>query len=420
MSNKLTSTGIGIFLLILLIVRFFRPVLLEPFNNYFNGLKYCVILTAIPFIMTKGKLFSQDIILRPFFNWYFIFAILNILTCFYFRGQSPFISYWAWIPFFFMLYYPAFLSVSLKLEDWENILFSLYQLFLVCFILQFLLRGSVQLFRLDTEFEYLERESRVRIFSDSILYFGTLYCLNKYLVKESTKMLIYFLIGTACIFLQGFRMLILGYTVISFVMFIRLYKLSFKTTFFIGVVLAFSLYGLQTRVVQDKLTEIVDRNETANFENESYVRVLLVDYYYNNHFINKLEMFLGSGMPHMSPHNPERAESEYSRQCSYNAFYYHFYPVDMGLLGLSWNAGIPFTITFILLMLLVARMKVPRDYWYVAAWEIFIVIVGLTNEISYYHSNIIYQVVALVIITKVHEEQQLDFNYNLNNEKFLI
>lgn len=194
----------------------------------------------------------------------------------------------------------------------------------------------------------------------------------------------------------------------------KLHKSKKNLLFFIIISCGAIGYLYQTSFGQDKINQMINRNQKDNFDNGDYVRVLLVDYYYSDHFKNYLEMFLGSGMPQITL-NPSTTKSQYSKECSENAILYHYYPVDMGLIGLSWNAGIPFTVSFIILMLSVIRMKIPKEYYYLCFWEIYIVLVGTTNELSYYHSNVIYQSIALTIISsfqitkgnnKIHNEKQ--------------
>lgn len=400
-SKKYTGILFGL-LVILFILKFFCPVFLKPFLGSFNGIKYCLVMTVLPFIIKKDSLSMRGLLFNNYFKWYFLFAIVNIISCNLFRDQALWVSYWMWIPFFMVIFYPVFMTWKKPVIYWEKIIEIIFCIFLVCFVLQFVFRKTQQLFVLDTQFEYLEFESRIRIYSDSILYLGSFFCFNRYLTRGMNKYLLLFAIGSVCVFLQGFRMMILCYLIISFLMFVRIRKISFRTAFLMFLLVAGIGIGLQTDLAKDKIEEMTTRNERANFGEEDYVRVLLVDYYYNSHFKNNAELILGSGIPHLCQANPEMAESSYSRECSNNADAYHFYPADMGLVGLSWNAGIPFTICFILLLLAIARTKTPGfDYLYIGAWEIFIVMIGLTNELSYNHANIIYQAIVMVILTQV-------------------
>lgn len=398
MHKKTIGFLAGIFL-ILFLLRFFQPVFLRPL--IFNGKSYCVIMSVLPFLFVRGRIITQRLILKKQLFIYVLLGVLNILSCYLFRNQPVWVSYWMWIPFFLILYYPIFSTWNWRVYDWEKTIKVLYEIFLICFILQFIFRNTTQLFILDTPFEYLEFESRVRIYSDSILYLGSFFCLNKYLSSGKKQYLFLYIIGTGCIFLQGFRMLLLSYIIISALLFFRLGKMSFRLFLLLFAICLCIGVSMETYIVKDKIEEITNRNERARFDDKNYVRVRLIDYYYHNHFENNIEMFLGSGIPHINVVNPNKAESSYSRECSLKAIQYHFFPADMGLLGLSWNAGVPFTFCFIILLLSIARIKVPSKYLYIGAWELFLIIIGLTNELSYNHANIIYQALVLTLLSKL-------------------
>jgi hypothetical protein len=71
----------------------------------------------------------------------------------------------------------------------------------------------------------------------------------------------------------------------------------------------------------------------------------------------------------------------------------------MGLMGLSWNTGIPFVLCFIILLIQMAITKVPSSYYYLNSWALFLLIAGLiTHPACYYHHNVIYLSIALTIL----------------------
>ena len=402
------------FFLILFILQFYRPIFLKDIWSHFNSFKYALLMMPLPFILCKGAYWRQKYAFKKVFVCCFIFMVLNIITCYLYRNQSIFVSMGEWTTLFFICFYPTFVSWKRGTHFWEKIILLLYILFLVIFALQFLSRDKFELFYLDNSFAGFSKEDRLRLYSDGILYLGSLFSLNKYLCNGNKKFLILFFLGLLGIFIEGYRMLIICYIPILLFMLYKLHKSKKNLLFFIIISCGAIGYLYQTSFGQDKINQMINRNQKDNFDNGDYVRVLLVDYYYSDHFKNYLEMFLGSGMPQITL-NPSTTKSQYSKECSENAILYHYYPVDMGLIGLSWNAGIPFTVSFIILMLSVIRMKIPKEYYYLCFWEIYIVLVGTTNELSYYHSNVIYQSIALTIISsfqitkgnnKIHNEKQ--------------
>lgn len=373
--------------------------------SLFNGLKYALIIWPLPFLLCKGSYWGQSYSFKLTYILCFCFMLLNIITCYLYRGQSVLVSISEWTPLYLLCFYPTFVSWRQSPLFWENILITLYVVFVVIFALQYFARDKFFLFYLDNDFEGLLREDRVRLFSDGILYLGSLLCLNKYLCDGKVKYFVLFVLGALCIFIEGYRMLIVCYIPIILGMIYKLHKFNKSLVLFILVGGLAIAYIAQSSFGQDKYNQMLDRNQRDNFENGDYVRVLLVNYYYTEHFIDYLEMFLGSGMPQLVD-PPSKAKSNYSKDFSEKAALYHFYPVDMGLIGLSWNAGIPFTVCFVVLMLSVLRHKLPKEYYYLWFWELYIVIVGTTNELSYYHSNVIYQAIVLAIISSIVDVQE--------------
>jgi hypothetical protein len=388
-----------ILLLVLFIVRFYKPLKLEGLLKLFDKGHIGLFLTVLfPFVLCRGRLMRKDLLCIKTIKFYLFFLVLNIASCYYFRGQSPYVSFICWASYLLILYYPTFASWNCSSDIWEKLLRILFKIILCAFLIQYIFIRK-QLFILDTDFDYLQVETRIRLFSDGILYLGSLLYFNKYLSTNRKSYLILFALGSLSIFLQGFRVVLLSYSLSSLVMYLRIKKIGFsliKNFFLIMIPL---LCFLQTNVAQNKINEILDRNESANFDDDSYVRVLLVDYYYSEHFINNIELVLGSGLPALNSDNPSKAPSAYSKYCSQNAVDYHFYPVDMGLMGLSWNTGIPFVLCFIILLIQMAITKVPSSYYYLNSWALFLLIAGLiTHPACYYHHNVIYLSIALTIL----------------------
>lgn len=392
-------------LVILFLVSFFHLEIL-PWRVWERNYRMLFIIPILAIFLCKGRYTFRSFTERKFIFWYFFFIVLNCITCLIFREQSIFVSLLGWKSFFLILFIPTFISWKLTIKQWENVLESIFVIILFCYIIQYIFL-DVEIFRLDKVRDFLEVETRVRIFSDGILFLGSLYSLNKFFTtKLKFKYSVLYIISIFIIFMQGFRMLILGMIICSILLYFRINGFSKKIFIALFSLFILSSIALELPIVQNKINEITNRNENSNFENDSYVRVLLIDYFYNEHFKNNLELILGSGMTKLavaeSKTEISQPLSKYARYRSQLAAYNHFYPVDVGLIGLSWEAGIPFTITFILLLLSMAKKKVEKDYFYLGFFELFGVIVGGTHAMCYWHSNIIYHALVFVIIYKAN------------------
>ena len=389
---------------------FLRPIWAIVSEHYLVEFSFYLLIPITLCFLKQSSIFSRELLFPNLFKLYFFFIVVNFITCYYYRGQSPLVSAYGWGTFFLILYYPVFKSFNYNSRFWEKVLFSLYCIFLICYFTQYFFRFSgVQIFVLDTSLEQLEISSTVRLFADGILSLGLFYCLNKWVTKHSTTCKYLFFVGMIAELLltSRIRWLVLPIACVYFLH--RIYGFSVKTIAII--ILSYGLFValLQTDVAQERINYVIEKAEKQSFDNESYVRVLLIDYFQNDHFKNPFEQILGSGMPKIkaSEESARNALSDYSRYMSSLFVDRDFYCYDMGYLGLSWLGGIPFTLILLLLQYSIFRKKVPKDYLYIGVWELYLLISGWFNEEVFGFTNMICQVLALTILSTVIKENSV-------------
>lgn len=369
--------------------------------------RYIFMLFLFCFFFCAGNYWKQNMFAKKILAFCLFFMMLNMITCKLYRDQGFLHSIMAWKEFTPLFLYPVFCSWNKDVNFWEKVIEKLYLLILFCFAVQYIFI-KVQIFQLDTDFDYLERETRIRLFSDAILGLGALYALNKYLLSRKLYYALFFIMGTLFIFLQGFRMLLLGYFLSCLILCLRIYKVSLKTFFLFVSASAILYFASRIPIVSDKIDELVNRTETQNFDNEDYIRVECMNYFYTSFFKNDAELVLGSGRAIIDAEHQQNWISQYSRERSNLADYYHYYPVDLGLLGLSWETGIPFVLCFILLILSPFCCKVPESLYYLQMYGFLIVIIGFTHPWSYYHQNTIYLAIVLTILTSYIQREKTE------------
>lgn len=186
--------------------------------------------------------------------------------------------------------------------------------------------------------------------------------------------------------------------------FYKIYGFSTKTILILIAGFGLFVALLQTDIVQERIEYVIEKAERQSFNNDSYVRVLLIDYFQNEHFKTPMEHVMGSGMPKLNAERANLALSGYSRYMSSLFIDDDFYCYDMGYLGLSWLAGIPFTLVFLFLLFCIFRTKVPKDYFYISVWELYLLMSGWFNEEVFGFTNMICQVLALTILSAVIKE----------------
>lgn len=336
--------------------------------------------------------------------YYGFFIVLNCITCYVFRRQSGIVTLQAWVPFLIIYLYPVMRTWNLSLEEWQKIIILLFIYYAIGYILQFIFNKTMILYMSSTWDKFL-REGRIRIFSEGILYLGTLLFWNKYLLKKKVIFLLLFILGVLLIFLTRFRLIIVTFPIVLLYIYFKINGFSWKIISYSIIIVLTINVASHLQVVQKAIDEMYERNEKSNLDNENYARVVGFDYFTKNHFKSNVEYFLGSGMAVLAV-DAEKQEvhnspSQYSRKMSRLGAYSHIFTVDWGLLGLSWVAGIPFVLILILILLKVILTKIPNDYLYLRGYCIFVLLIGLFNPMVYYHKNIFFLAIILTILDQV-------------------
>lgn len=415
MLNIIFSNRKLLLFFILWIVEFFHFLLFPRFLINIQNDRLLILVFFLLFLWFLERRKRNQIKYEKLFGLLMILLLLsvvfNCISCYYFRAQSSWETLINWSPILLLLLYYPLSVIKINIRDWERILLSVFILNLAIRYLIILYPPSVDFFKMDMSVERYLEEHRLRLISDGILFLGNLMCFNNLINhKDKTKLnLFLFLASWLGIFLMGFRTAILANVISCAFMFFKRKKniIKYSFIFLFGLLISFFVF-INIPMVQDRIDEIVERNKTQNFRNEDYVRVLLVNYYYTNYFKSSTELFFGSGMVYRVYHEKnysktfkESYPSDYSKLVSYNSQAYHFFPVDMGLIGLSWEAGIPAAIILFSLCIVLFSSKVDNDFLYIKGWGLFLILTSVTLPFYYYHKNMIYTAIVFVIFMKM-------------------
>lgn len=396
----------------LVVLEFFRLAIIYNLipNTLHSGFGY-LLLAFVPCLMlTSNSHFflrfnrNNKLLCNKLLLYYGLFIALNCITCYIFRGQSVIVTIQAWTPFLIIYLYPIMRTWNLSLEDWQKIIVALFIYYAIGYILQYIFNTTMIMYMSSTWEKYL-REGRIRIFSESILYIGTLLFWNKYLLKKKNIFLLLFVLGFFLIFLTRFRLIILTLPIVLLYIYFKINGFSWKIiSYSIIIVLAINLASYMP-VVQEAIDEMYERNERSNLDNDNYARVVGYEYFTKNHFKNNVEYFFGSGMTVLAvdaeKQEVHKTPSKYSKEMSRLGAYSHLFTVDWGLLGLSWVAGIPFVSILILILFKIIWTSVPNDYLYLRGYCIFVLLIGIFNPMVYYHKNIFFLAIILTILDLV-------------------
>lgn len=416
MFKNLFYSKASVLLLMLFIVEFFR---FHLFPHFLRDLTNFRLLLVIIILLTMWSIDDVKIRVHTSYMKKFnllmlclaICIILNCISCLYYREQSLFETICNWSPILILyLYYPLS-SVNLKVKDWEKILFWLFAINVLAHVLLSFIDRPYLFFDLDVSDVRYDKDHRLRLYSDGILFLGSIFSFNKFLTDKNNRIyyFLFYLLSLYAIFLMGFRTVIMSILVVCFLLYVKIRRLSFKFVALSAFLfsLSFFLY-INSDAIQNRTQEIVNRNQTANFGNEDYVRVLLINFYYTDYFKSPTEMVFGSGMVRRLFDNPEITKtfkgvypSKYSKEVSIYSDRYHFFPVDLGIIGFSWEAGIPAALILLLLCFLLLIPSQDDEYNYIRGWGLFNILISVTIPFYYYHKNLLFTVVVIVIFMKL-------------------
>lgn len=398
-TNKKTVHIFIPLLIVLFIMAFYRPVF---YVDILSGLKLLAFSILVNMIFIR-KIYSLSAMpFKKLFILYFLFIVLNIISCWIFREQSFWVSIKCYAPFFLVYLTPAFYSMNLTTEKWEKVLSYLWLIYIICNYLQYIFI-DIQLFNLMKEFFRMKEEMRAVVFGEAILYLGGLMCLNRFLLHKKKIYMIGYLLTCVLIFLHGFRMSILGFSIVSILLITKIVGLR-RTILISSIVAIFSFtFIIQIPIVQDKISEITERNQNDNLNNEDYARLKTWNYFNNNHFKNPIERVLGSGQTLVFAREAIKTktpnyESKYSKDRCELVYYNYTWSVDWGLIGLSWDSGILFTLCLIVLLYLIYKEKLRNELLYIKYWALYLLIIGVTQATSYSQNIFVFYAIILTII----------------------
>ena len=345
----------------------------------------------------KESLFRWPIVLLIFF------IVINSVSSTYLRNQSFVDSFKQASPYMMIISYFFYMGKRIRVNQLEELLFCLLMIFDVGYLVQFLLYPNVVIFP-GAAVKYLG-DVRIRIDGQCICSLGYFFCISKFLLDERKKnYLLWAALSFFVIFLWGFRSILAVNILFTLFMVYKSKGLGklFYWGIFVSIVLAILMF---LPIVQDKIGSMMQRQARGDtITNSDYIRVIVFDYFMNDHFKSSLEYFLGSGLPD--------GHSVYSRDIRYMEEHGRNWN-DWGLLGLSWLLGVPAILTMVYYSLKAGIVKINKDYYYVKYWFIFMLCTSLFSAEFIRTGSFIIQGIALAIVNKAYNENRhIDISQN--------
>lgn len=374
------------------------------FTGVLNISNTILLACSIPFVIKNWKIttfFKKPIAL------FILFLLLNIVSCYYYRGQGFIDTFKAEANYFYILTYFIWFSVSNDLREVEKGLLGVSTLVIFLYLIQYLLLPyGVVFLPVDELSQELGYAARFKIIGQGFISIGYFFCINKFML---TKKFIYVIIAICAfiaIFAMGFRTMLFFLIVFTLLLIMKFNGVKGKGILY-AILFIVILYFLTINIpfLSEKLSEMLERQKTANFSNSDYIRMITLNYYTTEYFNGSLEFILGSGTPFEG--------SDYYRMHQYLSEGLGMYYADWGLLGFSWIIGIPAVISMLYYSVICIRARVSKPYLYVGFWFLYMIFASFTTSEFCRLGNFVTQSLALYIIYLVKNKEKYE-NRNTN------
>lgn len=364
---------------------------LDAIEDVLKLINWLLLFTAVFFV--KKKITKFDL----FFKLIGLSLVLNFVSSSYFRNQDFLVSlktalFICQIYFFYVL---IMFKPSIQYVERLIIIFSV----VLCgfFMLQRIVY-PIMIFDTNIGVSQASDTNVVRwtFTGQGFLSLGVLCCLNRYFESKNLKYLYFTILLLGYFLLQGSRSLLFAIVVaIIYFMYKKgLFKLSVKNLFKF-VIIVFGFFALSyVPVVNNVLNYSVERTLADSEKDSDYVRLVQLNYFTNDHFKSPIEYFFGSGFPGDSKYGHAMADQA---DALTNLDPINW--VDLGFLGLSFIAGIPFTVVFLFLLVREGfRKEYSPNSYYIQCWYIFLIAATITYPTAFNSGNMIIVALSLYIL----------------------
>lgn len=332
--------------LALFLTGFFDLVVFRFVPGFHYIVSYCLLLVLL---LYKQKDFRYN-------KYIYLYLFFFLISCIYshlYNGQFLFKTLGfsrVYIGLCFSFY---ILKSGLSSKDIMKCLIFISILYCMAYIIQWIVY-PLPLFSGANDEGDSSNVYRVRIAGSMCAYTLFLYGFNMFLHKKKAKFLVYSALAFTPIIIMGFRTLVALSILCVCAMVVVIEKKFFKCVRYFMVLAIMALVAFQTNIVQDKITEMRERQENSQtFDNPDYIRLRQYVYFTTVFFVKPWEQVIGGGVP--------AGTTKYAQTLAYEEETYGYYWVDWGLIGLTWIIGIPAVLLLISMYLHCAwRCKDPQ------------------------------------------------------------
>lgn len=362
-----------------------------------NAFKYAHCFLLIVFFL-YGYKYAPKVL--SFWCVFLLSVLCNWLSSYFFRNQSFIISYFAYYQIWFLFFFFALVILKPDLYGTEKFLKWIILTVTIIYYIQLVIFPKVVWGNAGAQW-VAENDLYFRglvVGGESAVSLGYLFFLNKFFVEKKRYYLILAIICAIPFFIRGYRIMIMGALLSTFLLYVKsqkkinpfrtLFKLIVIGLFLVALVLILYQY---VPIVQASLDSLLNRAGESNqtFDNDDYIRMISINYYYTRFFISPIELFFGAGM--IGDTGP--VADVFAKLMLYN-----YNLTDWGLIGLSWYAGIPVVLCILYYLVKGIFQRVPSQYLYINAWFLYLLIISLTDPEMYQHYSFLIQSILLYML----------------------
>lgn len=378
-----------------LLILFLSLVLLKFFGLFgFQTLNIVILLPFFILSIRYKSLFKFPIYLL------LLSLICSMISCNILHNQPFDASMVSYMDYFMIMFYFLLIYLNPSARAIEKCLFFLSLSFSLCYIYQYIVYPKL-VFVGEWEDGYGDEEIRIRMIGMCLASLGIFMGANKMLMNKRMDISMFYLcaIGFVLLFLFGFRTLLIIVLIMLLILYYRLMRFSFKSFIRLGIGCLLIYMITLLPFVEQIIDHMLMRNETQNFYNKDYVRILTFQHFISNHFSTWQEWFFGSGLVNR---NLNTSYSLYIQRIESYGLHY----MDLGLLGVSWMTGVLSIIAMTWYVFKAYFTKLSKEYYYLGIWFLFLFLSSFTTAEFVRPGCFVIQALVLFLIDK------LSFQYN--------
>ena len=369
-------------IILLICFQFFRCLYI-PVSNTVSKL-FIVIFAIIPMFFY----FKKSVPLKKAMFMMLAFLMASCIMGYIYWNQNFIQTFLASFVIYSVFWYFFFWKTKLDLKLAEKVLTYMALIYSISYIIQWII-FPILIFDTQAMSENIFN-TRLRLQGTALASIGFCLFYNKILLKWNMKNAIFFFLCFLPIALMGFRTMLVALIICIVFLTIKIKGFNHKLLLPLLALVSIGIILINTKYGQNVIGDIQTRQETDNFQNEDYARIIGLNYYLHDHFHNVTEQILGCGMYYSGSEGEKLQEQLDPYGIKWN---------DWGILGLSFYSGF-ITIAILLYCTIACALKrTNKECIYLNTWMIYMLLCSITTaEFLRQGNTIIWALVAYMII----------------------